>query len=752
MNIFADYLSELGLEAGKEFLIDKRKDGEIRERIHNYVERQRNINEICDLAEEIDFEGLTKYISSELLDDVKVYLFGNKQNRENMKKTILIKAYSYSNANDKRNRDRVEKVLNGSLDILYNFYRMQIDNNDWFVSAEIIDSIEKMLREGEKNILNAVNNQKLMNEINKTENNVNKIYDNTLFQNLHEFIIKNYIKERYRKQKPSGQDLEIFSDLFKLCIDVFDNEKKVEINKNIFDFVREDILTQKQENLIKIEGPDGTGKSTFLSILYIYLYLYCEKNGFSFCPFYINLHYYDIVIDDITSNNQAVKDKMYDDLQKLKCLVQIYPDIPYIIIIDGNENYFRTTLKSANYFNEFIKEISAHKKIVCIGEKTNVHAYRERKVYPYMYARMNYTFKFKSINKYEVEKWDNFIKYFTYIEKNEKLLGEIKNYLDKFDLEEVDLNVLNVFKDCYDSDVLKGLNSISDLYKNYCMAYLKDMDDFEDSAKMSYEYFMTSKKFSQNEIANNNKKWNLVHQHKTISNFLIAYYFVSKVKNYNGKKEIKCLEFLFPMDVNIFIKPLINENLEIQELVFDKCKQIYFEGKILAKSQALYMMGRITNKIMKADILAVLEGYYDNIHKQLEVPGDSKGRDLQLLLRSVIISLVYLGKKDKREEYLKMLLNYPIANQINRGFHLEYYGDILRKPDNRIYNYNDDGTGNIDITYNMLLNRIKHYLTSVNGTEDLNFQINLFTLCSLIQVRLGKNNLPQEYIHNFLNP
>lgn len=99
-----------------------------------------------------------------------------------------------------------------------------------------------------------------------------------------------------------------------------------------------------------------------------------------------------------------------------------------------------------------------------------------------------------------------------------------------------------------------------------------------------------------------------------------------------------------------------------------------------------------------------------------------------MLLRSVIISLVYLGRKDKRETYLKMLLNYPVANEINRGFHLEYYGDVPRKPDSRLYNYNDDGSGEIDITYNILLDRIEHYLSSNKRTEDLNFQINLLSV------------------------
>lgn len=282
------------------------------------------------------------------------------------------------------------------------------------------------------------------------------------------------------------------------------------------------------------------------------------------------------------------------------------------------------------------------------------------------------------------------------------------------------------------------------------MAYLKDADDFEHCAKMSYEYFMTNKRFTQSEIANNSSEWNLIHQHKTISNFLIAYYYVKKVKDFIGEEDMGALEFLFPMDVNIFIKPLINDKHETQKLIFEKCKQIYEKGRILAKSQSLYMMGRITYKNLRSEILSCLEGYYDIFGKKF-IEGESnqteqEERDSHLLLRSVIISLVYLGRKDKRETYLKMLLNYPVANEINRGFHLEYYGDVPRKPDSRLYNYNDDGSGEIDITYNILLDRIEHYLSSNKRTEDLNFQINLFTLCSLIQVRLGTEGLSENRV------
>ncbi|RKI43500.1 HD domain-containing protein [bacterium D16-51] len=759
MSLFIDYLAGLGLDAGKDYLIDKKKDGEISRSILSYIERQNNINEICELAEEIDFQGISEYILSELLLDVKVCLFGNKSDREVMKETIYSKAISYSKAGSKRQQDKVKKLIDDSLDILCNFYRMQIDDTDLFMSAETIDAIVKELKKEldkkEESISAKIEsgNQRVIDEIKKIKRDgCSKVAESVLLRELHEFIMKNYIKERYRKEELSEQDIEIYSDLFKLCIDICNDKGRVEVDGNIFDFVKDVILNQKKGNLIKIAGPDGTGKNTFLSILYIYLYRYCLDNGFSFCPFYINLHFYDTVIGNSGLGEQEMKNVMYKDLERLNVLVKAQPDIPYIIIIDGNENYFRTTLKTAKYFNDYINDFSAHKKIVCIGERTNIYVYRERKKYTYMYARMLYTFRFKAINNYETDKWKKFIHFFTKIDGNRDLTEDINSYLDRFDLDEVDFNILNVFKKCYDSDVLSGLDSISDLYKNYCMAYLRDTDDFEDSARMSYEYFMTNKKFSQDEIARNNREWNLIHQHKTISNFLIAYYYVGKIKNFSGKEDIGELEYLFPKDVNIFIKPLINESLEVQELILDKCKQVYGEGRILAKSQALYMMGRITHKSLRADILSMLENYYNDLYEQLiekeVMQTEQEERDAHLLLRSVIISLVYLGKKDKREAYLKMLLNYPVANQINRGFHLEYYGDVPRKPDSRMYNYNDDGTNSIDITYNVLMNRIEHYLSSVKGMEDLNFQINLFTLCSLVQARLGKDGLSEGRIRH----
>lgn len=97
MSIFGDYLVEIGLDAGKDFFSNKFNEHEIRKNLKDYIERQRNINELAILSEEIDFQGLKNYLFADFLDDIKIYLFDRKVQRDTMRKEIIAKAYNYAN-------------------------------------------------------------------------------------------------------------------------------------------------------------------------------------------------------------------------------------------------------------------------------------------------------------------------------------------------------------------------------------------------------------------------------------------------------------------------------------------------------------------------------------------------------------------------------------------------------------------------------------------------------------------------------
>ena len=181
-------------------------------------------------------------------------------------------------------------------------------------------------------------------------------------EKIHDFVNKNYIK-RGLGDELTLDEIEKYSNLFKEVVSVKKDEKTYNVTENnIFEFVKKAIIECKdKQDVIKIVGPDGTGKSSFLSILYTYLYKYCIDENI--CPFYINLHFYDSIISDDDYQGEITKNKINEDVRDIKEFIEEYPDLTYVFIIDGNENYFRTTLKAAKYFREFLDHITGHKKI-----------------------------------------------------------------------------------------------------------------------------------------------------------------------------------------------------------------------------------------------------------------------------------------------------------------------------------------------------------------------------------------------------
>lgn len=92
-----------------------------------------------------------------------------------------------------------------------------------------------------------------------------------------------------------------------------------------------------------------------------------------------------------------------------------------------------------------MKGIKAHKKIICLGEKTNIHFYRERKPNAYIDSETSFTFYFSPIYINERKKWGDIIEKFCQIYNFRKQIIKISECIDKFNIKEIDFNLLTVF-------------------------------------------------------------------------------------------------------------------------------------------------------------------------------------------------------------------------------------------------------------------------------------------------------------------
>lgn len=149
----------------------------------------------------------------------------------------------------------MENLVSGTIDIIYNYYRKYITNDQQqFVAAEIENTLISEIKKESDIIINQVServgqvvkdNYKNAGTLNN-KNQHDKVYnEHTLFGKIHDFIMKNYIKEAYQEGEILKKDIEIYSDLFKLSIDVIKDSKNVKVEKNIFDFIREDVINRR---------------------------------------------------------------------------------------------------------------------------------------------------------------------------------------------------------------------------------------------------------------------------------------------------------------------------------------------------------------------------------------------------------------------------------------------------------------------------------------------------------------------------
>lgn len=143
-------IANIGIDVAKEHFKNKRLEAKAKERLSEYLTRQEKYHFDCSLEEEIDFEGLAEYIHNDLIDDVKIRLFGRKQERGIAREAIADKAACYAQAKTKLSKERAKHLAVTAVDILRGFFRSKIDYSTLFAAAEIEDTVIDEMSEQHK--------------------------------------------------------------------------------------------------------------------------------------------------------------------------------------------------------------------------------------------------------------------------------------------------------------------------------------------------------------------------------------------------------------------------------------------------------------------------------------------------------------------------------------------------------------------------------------------------------------------------
>lgn len=144
LGLVGEYVAGLGLDAAKDYMGDRIDQRRLKTTLKQYIEKERQYNEICTLSEEFDFQGLIDYITEDMLAELKTRFFSVKRKeREKAHHEILSRAVSYSGAETDEAKKRVARIIAISLEIVRHFFKNKISVFEYVLAAEVVDAVNE---------------------------------------------------------------------------------------------------------------------------------------------------------------------------------------------------------------------------------------------------------------------------------------------------------------------------------------------------------------------------------------------------------------------------------------------------------------------------------------------------------------------------------------------------------------------------------------------------------------------------------
>lgn len=530
-------------------------------------------------------------------------------------------------------------------------------------------------------------------------------------------------------------------------------EKAVEIMERIITYdgkkinfkqVVDSIVACKRKVVLSINGLQGTGKSTFLSLVYYEIKKKCnETNVF---PILIDLHAFD------NYNKKEAKQKLQEHLNIISQLIKGNKDKRFMLLFDGADDYVRKTSDLEDVLGAYVKANDSNNFAFCIGSADYLPNEMCKVSTLQTYSRMaTYKLEAHRVKKSDDENISAILNNLIVIKGysvNENDIARIRKAINIYTINKIDYRtlviILRVFeintKDNHDYQLGNYL------YDYYLAEMNSNESDLYKHAEATYKYIILKKQDALRLL----KYAKIIYNNGITIDFLLAYYFVSLIRN--GDKNLSKVlnsDFVFTASVNKFIKDLmLNKYKRAQVNMVERLISAYGMSDMSMKSQIAYILGRIeeNNAKEKAKVFLICEwgALYGKLFKEDKLVSEDLDIKSELVLfRTTSVSLIWLGYDKKQEQFLRCLLLNEKLNQINRGFHLEYYEDKAYM--NGVSpTYVDDNDISVNKTMNYLISNINMGF-SKSKKFNKSIYLDIVTLFSIYQYRMHDQKIKKEY-------
>ena len=257
-----------------------------------------------------------------------------------------------------------------------------------------------------------------------------------------------------------------------------------------------------------------------------------------------------------------------------------------------------------------------------------------------------------------------------------------------------------------------GRNSnIATLYNAICIETLGSRNVLDSAAELAFEFEFGSMD-SFDAQANFDVRWRLIRRHRSVLDFLIAKHYINKIEKLvltrtDMDADVRSLSFfnmVLQKNITRFVVEMLNANEHYEHKIMIIAEDYYNYLSLFGKSELTFWMARLGNKVRRGKCINLLKNFNNTEiqrYKTAKFTSVEEKRNAAFLIRGISVSLIHENDKKTLALYLKTLLTDKTANSVNRGFHLEYYGDKPYIPNQSLLDFEDDVTKG-ENTFNVL--------------------------------------------------
>lgn len=549
---------------------------------------------------------------------------------------------------------------------------------------------------------------------------------------------------------------QLLSDLFNSFCELRQGASTIAIEESLFKTIEEKIKNSKKVHALGIKGRPGAGKSTFLTLEYLYMLYNLSTGRSSYVPFYFSV-------------NEIDKDQKFFDTEKYItfcaeqfnvflsrcCEIRNEYKLPVCIFVDGLEK--SKILSPADYtlekriYMKLESSLSKEDKYVMSFNTQDMYKFDDtfEKINDFSYVLFTNSIRVLSYKDKET-KFESFITAYlklkgnsvdsSLIEETKQKLARIhKPTIDLFLLHFCDKQILGVTAGMETWEALKlhldGLKMIEDDLFN-------TRDDIREAAGMLYaerkRYSAIANEKKENQITV--EEFLLLVNTPVIMDYLVAKYFVHELIKYSEiADEIpfdSILNSFLPNELAILVRLILDDDNSAENTLFRFIDKHICEKKISSylHSTIAYLCGHLRT------------GDAQRLMEKLPKPIKETDADLFSLCyrRSYMLANVVCDSKNgygqgKAEDIILELVDNVEYRKFNRSYQLHYYQDasLTGEQTQAKWSINRLPIDGFDFRRSFLMLYSKLNLgTSDDAKKYPLLEFDLFTLCDLVYSRV----------------